>query len=374
MHLITLAALLSGVAASVIPTAANPFSIVVPLERRQVVAPTETCGSYTTVTVTPAVVSVTSSELVTTTAETITTTEVSITESAQETTEVVTVTEFETSFTTETTTAATVTETEVVNQRKKKRGCGYKQSRAIRLRRPLILNLVVCIGYIIFCIDFLILWIGFLVLRFTDALFTTTTETITGSATATATEIVTSLIIETTTTTVSTTDVITTIVPTTVPVTATTVVTSTVAPATPTVILKAVGGSVDGKYLTLLTASSAFEFIAFTSDVTSAKSFYIADNGALAPTSYTDRLGYYSNGVGSASYVLVTTASYATSQGGVALSCQLNGSATAGSTGSLTCPNGGSALATFSIVQGRLNVQNSQGTNEVITLEYTVLS
>ncbi|KAK8109134.1 hypothetical protein PG984_014935 [Apiospora sp. TS-2023a] len=398
MHFITLAALISGGAASVIPTSRNPFEVVIPLARRTAVATlsAEICGSYSTVTVTPAVVTVTSSEYATTTAETLTTTDVAITTSTQEKTDVATVTEFTTSFVTETTTAATVTETVTANQvvsivpRRKKRSCVHKT----HLSYPAVqttYSASVAQTYSS-SIDPASVTSSASASSTSDsqtssstspaavctasvtapALTTVTTTTITGSAIATATTTITSLVIETTTTTVSTTEVIITAVPTTVPVTATTVVTSTAPPATPTFVLRASGDSVDGQYLILQPGDA--NVITFTSDVGEANSFYLTSSGALASTAYADKVAFYSNNVRSASLVIVAGNGFGTADGTVPMSCQLSGPTNIGDMGSFTCPNGGSALTNFAWSGNRLTVQNSDGLGSVFTLQYMVLS
>ncbi|KAK8029542.1 hypothetical protein PG993_010833 [Apiospora rasikravindrae] len=401
MRFLTVAALAAGGAASAIPAASNPFlpaaknSIHRRITRLVTLIPPQTCSSYTTLTVTPPVLTVTRTEDVTVTAETVTSTRVSVKQSTQETTDIATITAFETSFVTATVTAATVTKTTVAQQplRKKKRGDSCKRhlssssssaaaaqttssssssasddisvapststsSDAVTSTSPSIIpSGPVCT-----------------VTVSAAALNTIVTVTATGSATATAIETVTSLIVATVTTTVHTTDLKTTAVPTTLAVTATT---TTIAPAaTPTFFLRASGGDVDSKYLVMVPSfEPSFSYIDYTTASNAATKFHLDAAGALVPAGApAGSVAHFSDADGIASYVLVTDKAFAEPMSGKPTQCRLQAGATAvGATGAFTCPDDG-ALKVFSNIDGHLNVQSGSEPGTVFTLKYTVVS
>lgn len=294
----------------------------------------------------------TSSAYDTTTAETVTTTQVSITESTQETTQVTTVTSFETSFVTETTTVATVTQ--VANKQRKKRGKCVHNASPTSSSSSSAAAAAVCTTTVT-----------------ASAPVATTTTTITGSATATATQTVTSLIVATTTVTVSTTEVKTTAVPTTVSATATTVL---MPQATPTLVVKAVGGRVDGQYVTLELYGNYYYQLKFTPDVSAAAQLYVDGNGRLlSPAHEADTYAYIDLRTNYNSPWFLFPAAYGGSaSGGHPATCQVNGPTTTGSTGSLTCPNGSPDQGQFS--DDGINLTTTNGARgEVITLQYVVV-
>ncbi|KAK8036079.1 hypothetical protein PG993_008693 [Apiospora rasikravindrae] len=384
MRFVTVAALVSGAAASALPgTKLNP------LHRRTTglftISPS-TCASYITVTETPAVVTLTASEYVTVTAETVTSTDVTSTETTQESTDIETATVFETSFVTAFETAATVTETvgpalstNAVEKRKKKRGdsCKRRSSSLASASEnsfsspsttpspsgPICTSTVTA-----------------------AALHATTTVIITGSATATAVETVTSIIVATVTTTISTTDLMTTAVPTTVAVTATSVVTSVAPPPTPTFVLKAVGGSVNGRYITLDGPVDPYSFsaLAFTTNAALATSFVLRDDGNLVPASVAkDADTTYSSwlctpGGEHASNVYITTSEIASSSYFTdRTSCRLAGLSAldVGSTGTFVCPNDGTSVSQPADSENYLIFETTSDTTyEHIALQYTVVA
>ncbi|ETS86355.1 hypothetical protein PFICI_00183 [Pestalotiopsis fici W106-1] len=425
MHLLTLAALVSGSLASAIPSL-NPFAVAVaPEQRRQELVSVDvgTCDSYVTVTVTPDVVTATNTEFATTTAETVQTTDIVTVDTTQDVTETATITEFETSSVTETVTAATVTETQTVYQRKKKRGCGLKHptvetsaypaqsasysqpasssasypasssapassssaSASVSASSSESASLPVSTSSESSTISSSessstvesstssvssttpVICTATVTL---EAEVTTTTVTVTSSETATNVETVTSTIVDTITTTVSTTEVITTIVPTTVAVTATASETVTLPSPTPTIVLQATSGTASGQYLYLISSGSSYSYLGFTSSLSSATSFYLDGNKALVPTSHTNWVGLYAPGTVD-SYIIESTNTFG--QGGIAMICQFGGSAVqVGQSGSFTCPNDGNSN-NFWYTGGQLGVAASSTTKTLVTLNYAVV-
>ncbi|KAK8062672.1 hypothetical protein PG997_014769 [Apiospora hydei] len=397
MRFLPVAALVAGGAASAIP-GVNPFlpaaknSIHRRITQLVTLIPQQTCSSYTTVTVSPPVLTSTRTEDVTVTAETVTSTLVSVKQSTLETTDIATITTFETSFVTATVTAATVTKTTVAQQpiRKKKRGDSCKRhlssssssaaqstssasasddtsvapstsssSEAATSTSSIIPSGPVCTVTVTAAASNAIV-----------------TVTATGSATATATalETVTSLIVVTVTTTVHTTDVRTTAVPTTLAVTATT--TMAAPAATPTFYLRVSGGDSNGKYLVLMPSfDPGFSYLDYATGANAATKFHLDAAGALVPAGApVGHVAYYSDEDGIASYVLVSDQAFSEPQSGKRTRCQLQGgSASVGGTGSFNCSNNG-AMNVFSNIDGHLNVQSANGPGSVFTLKYTVVS
>ncbi|KAK8062819.1 hypothetical protein PG997_014916 [Apiospora hydei] len=361
MRFATLAALVSGGAASAIPAGAAdplrrritdltdplpelPLPIPLPNPPTLITFPSpSTCASYVTVTESAALLTETATQYVTAIADTVTSTQISTMESTLETTNTAVITQFETSFVTETATVATETATQVITEQKKKRG-QMKQRRGDSCKRRSSSSQAsvtsssatstqsadVCTATVT-----------------ASALKTTTTVTVTGSATATDLATVTSVIVATITTTVSTTDLETTAVPTTLAVTATTFVTAAAPPAaTPTFVLKGRTGNVINQYVT---ASGNIQpmgsnFLTFTPDVAAASAFTLKD-GAVVLALYPDHKLIHLDDATSSSFAFVASA--ASPQSNAA--CQLIGETTAGSEGSFTCPNGGSGLSVFAV-------------------------
>ncbi|KAK7906439.1 hypothetical protein PG985_016445 [Apiospora marii] len=385
MRLASLAALVSGGAASVIPAAAVDL-----LDRRLIqpnaTLPTlppvslpslipfpspSTCASYVTVTETPALLTLTETRYAIVTSETVTSTQTSLSESTLEATRTATITQFETSFVTETATTATETATrepvkvqkKIVQKRQKKRDSCKRRSSSSQASASQtssfvdtvsasqtasedtisasqtsssIENISVTSSSADVCTATVT----------AAALKTTTTLTLTDSATATNVETVTSVIVATITTTVSTTDSETTAVPTTLSVTATTFVAPpdpTRAPPAPTFYLRAdaASGTVADIYLRITPDLGGTNRVSFVSnDQAGASLFRLQDDGSVVSVLNPDQtLRYFSSSL--------SAAVFQDGQGPTAAQCQLNGTTTPGSTGSFVCPNGFSGLSAF---------------------------
>ncbi|KAK7909190.1 hypothetical protein PG985_015068 [Apiospora marii] len=102
--------------------------------------------------------------------------------------------------------------------------------------------------------------------------------------------------------------------------------------------------------------------------------FLLTSSGSLASVAYADKVALYSKDVGSSSYVIFGSNDFSNRNGGAPMSSQYFGPTNIGSAGSFTCPNGGSALSNFAALNNLMNVQRSSGHGSVFTLQYTVLS
>jgi hypothetical protein len=108
-------------------------------------------------------------------------------------------------------------------------------------------------------------------------------------------------------------------------------------------------GSTSNNIGHLTALSSQASFIDFGSDLTQAADFYLDPvSQSLVLTGTSGQAAYFSRNVGPATFVLVTTDSYATSQGGQLLSCTVSQSQ------QLTC--GPSGFQTWWLCGGHLNL------------------
>ncbi|KAK8137396.1 hypothetical protein PG984_005336 [Apiospora sp. TS-2023a] len=446
MRLATLAALVSGGAASVIPATA-----VSSLRRRIVdiiddlpalpslISPTlpdlpsllsipspSTCASYTTVTETPALLTLTETKYVVVTAETVTSVQTSLTETELDVTSTATVTKFETSYVTEFATVATETATQeakgpdqerkrkVLQKKKKRDSCKRRSSSGLASASHTSYSVnaistasasasvsqtsssmdsvsassasaassqagtsMNTISAASSSTDF-----PSSAASSTDlciatvtapALKTITTVTITAGATATNVVTFTSVIVDTVTKIVSATDLETSAVRTTLAVTATTVLTAAAPPyATPTILIRATSGNVKGQYLQAHSDAKRDDTrtLVFTSNERNAAVFLYREDQSLVLANIPDKyLAYSQNDQASQGYVS-SAPDYSHA------SCLLGRLAVGGNTGSFTCPNGESGLAAFAQYLAGFVFKNpsAAGSDQYLTvdLEYVL--
>ncbi|KAK8029704.1 hypothetical protein PG993_010995 [Apiospora rasikravindrae] len=388
MRFANLATLVSGVAASAIPAAA-----VEPLRRRIVEIPDDlplpplptlipfpspspsTCASYVTVTEPAALLTETETQYVTVTAETVTSIQTTLAESTLETTNTATITQFETSFVTETATVATETATrepakaqrKIAQRKQKKRGDSCKRRSSSSTQASATSSSATSLSSADVCTATVT----------AAALKTITTVTITGSTTATDLETVTSVVVATITTTVSTKDLETTAVPTTLPVTATTFVTSEAPPAaTASFYLKALSGSFAGKYVSISEPTEVYKFETLVfNDLENATPFGLNADGSVVAILAPDYALSFDYGADLSATAYMTTQESRDENGGLLApaSCQLFGDTTVGSMGEFECANGGSLLNRFGTFNDRLEFIFSESSHEPVELQYIIL-